>query len=268
MPPKKAKKPRKPRVARSATEKKKGLKQKQKQKQQVNVNVSSGGGGGSGYIPIPQAPEINYSLLSQLIRPAATVDVPIRAQVPVPEAAFVRPAEPPSLAGEVKAKRTYTKKPKPIVVEGFVSGTKPMASSRDAFTVGGGNSSKVQFASSESESERDLRMPDNSSIPIFADPYKNMSSSRDTQYYRSSPSAFIPEGGIGKGKKTKYETDIFGRDMPMTSSISASPSFEVTGGGSRRNPNIVSYLDLPSGGESEVFGRRAYDKMKSSSRFS
>ena len=106
MPPKKAKKPRKPRVARSATEKKKGLKQKQKQKQQVNVNVSSGGGGGSGYIPIPQAPEINYSLLTQLLRPAATVDVPIRAQVPVPEAAFVRPAEPESLASEKKSKRS------------------------------------------------------------------------------------------------------------------------------------------------------------------
>jgi hypothetical protein len=88
MPPKKAKKPRKPRVARSATEKKKGLKQKQKQKQVVNVQVSSGGGGGSGYIPIPQAPEINYSLLSQLLRPAATVDVPIRAQAnPEPIAA-------------------------------------------------------------------------------------------------------------------------------------------------------------------------------------
>jgi len=267
--PETKKKLRKPRAKRAPAKKsKKGLKQKQKQKQEVQVNVSAGGSGGGGYIPIPQAPSIDYNLISQLIRPAATVDAPIRAAAPVPEAPFVRPAEPPSLAGEVKAKRTYTKKPKPIVVEGFVSGTKPMASSRDAFTVGGGNSSKVQFASSESESERDLRMPDNSSIPIFADPYKNMSSSRDTQYYRSSPSAFIPEGGIGKGKKTKYETDIFGRDMPMTSSISASPSFEVTGGGSRRNPNIVSYLDLPSGGESEVFGRRAYDKMKSSSRFS
>lgn len=78
MPPKKAKKPRKPRVARTAAEKKKASKQKQKQKQVVNVQVSSGGGGGSGYIPIPQAPEINYSLLSQLLRPANVVDVPIR----------------------------------------------------------------------------------------------------------------------------------------------------------------------------------------------
>lgn len=64
---------------------KKGLKQKQKQKQQVTVNVSSGGGGG-GYIPFaPQsAPTFDYSLLANLIRPAATVDVPIMAQQMAP----------------------------------------------------------------------------------------------------------------------------------------------------------------------------------------
>ena len=84
MPVKKMKKPKRARAPRgSAAEKKKGLKQKQKQKQVVNVQVSSGGSGGGGYVPIPQAPEINYSLLSQLLRPAATVDVPIRAAAPV-----------------------------------------------------------------------------------------------------------------------------------------------------------------------------------------
>jgi len=106
MPPKKAKKPRKPRVARTAAEKKKASKQKQKQKQVVNVQVSSGGGGGSGYIPIPQAPEINYSLLSQLLRPANVVDVPIREAAAVPEPVFVRPAEEPNLAEEIKSKRS------------------------------------------------------------------------------------------------------------------------------------------------------------------
>jgi len=102
MPVKKMKKPKRARAPRgSAAEKKKGLKQKQKQKQVVNVQVSSGSGGsGGGYVPIPQAPEINYSLLSQLLRPAATVDVPIRAAAPVPEAPFMRPAEPLSLAEE------------------------------------------------------------------------------------------------------------------------------------------------------------------------
>jgi hypothetical protein len=128
MPPKKAKKPRKSKVARTAAEKKKASKQKQKQKQVVNVQVSSGGGGGSGYIPIPQAPEINYSLLSQLIRPAATVDVPIRAAAAIPEPAFVRPAVPESLASELKPKRKYTRKPKVDipVAEGYSSEIEPM----------------------------------------------------------------------------------------------------------------------------------------------
>lgn len=103
--PETKKKPKKPRAKR-AVKSKKGLKQKQKQRQQVNVNVSAGGSGGGGYIPIPQAPEINYSLLSQLIRPANTVDVPIRAAAPVPEPVFVRPAEQPNLAEEIKSKRS------------------------------------------------------------------------------------------------------------------------------------------------------------------
>jgi len=125
--PETKKKPKKPRAKR-AVKSKKGLKQKQKQRQQVNVNVSAGGSGGGGYIPIPQAPEINYSLLSQLIRPAATVDVPIRAAAPVPEPAFVRPAEPESLASEIKPKRKYTRKPKTDipVAEGYLSEIEPM----------------------------------------------------------------------------------------------------------------------------------------------
>ena len=82
--PETKKKPKKPRAKRAPAKKSKGLKQKQKQRQQVNVNVSAGGSGGGGYIPIPQAPEINYSLLSQLIRPA----------------------EPESLASEIKSKRS------------------------------------------------------------------------------------------------------------------------------------------------------------------
>ena len=126
--PETKKKPKKPRAKRAPAKKSKGLKQKQKQRQQVNVNVSAGGSGGGGYIPIPQAPEINYSLLSQLIRPAATVDVPIRAAAPVPEPAFVRPAVPESLASELKPKRKYTRKPKTDipVAEGYLSEIEPM----------------------------------------------------------------------------------------------------------------------------------------------
>jgi hypothetical protein len=83
---------------------KKGLKQKQKQKQQVTVNVSSGGGGG-GFIPAPvsQAPTFDYSLLANLIRPAATVDVPIMAQQ-MATALPARAAEPISLAEELPSR--------------------------------------------------------------------------------------------------------------------------------------------------------------------
>jgi len=95
MPPKKVKKPR----AKRAPAKKRGTKQKQKQRQVVNVQVSGGGSGGGGtqFIPMPQAPSIDYSLLSQLIRPANTVDVPIREAAPMAEPIAVRPAEEPTL---------------------------------------------------------------------------------------------------------------------------------------------------------------------------
>lgn len=91
MPPKKAKKPR----AKRGPAKKSGTKQKQKQRQVVNVQVSGGGSGGGGtqFIPMPQAPSIDYNLLSQFIRPANTVDVPIRAAAPMAEPIAVRPAE-------------------------------------------------------------------------------------------------------------------------------------------------------------------------------
>jgi len=95
MPVKKTKKPR----ARKAPAKKKGLKQKQKQIQKVNVQVSAGGssgGGGTSFIPMPQAPAFDYAQLAQLIRPANTVDVPIRVQAN-PEPIAARAAEAPPL---------------------------------------------------------------------------------------------------------------------------------------------------------------------------
>lgn len=166
--PESKKKLKKPRAKRApaAKKSKKGLKQKQKQRQEVQVNVSAGGSGGGGYVPIPQAPSIDYGLISQLLRPAATVDVPIRAAAPVAKAPFVKPAEPPSLVEEVKPKRTYTKKPKPIIVEGFVSGTEPMTSST-AFQSGlefgfakGGSARQDPFMSeAESESAVSFKRP-------------------------------------------------------------------------------------------------------------
>lgn len=88
---------------------KKGLKQKQKQKQQVTVNVSSGGGGGFIPAPVSQAPTFDYSLLANLIRPAATVDVPIMAQQMAP-ALPARAAEAPSLVASI-ATQTPVKPP-------------------------------------------------------------------------------------------------------------------------------------------------------------
>lgn len=75
----------------------KKLKQKQKQKQQVVVNVSGGGGGGFIPAPAPQAPAFDYSLLANLIRPAATTNVPIMAQEMAP-ALPAKAAEPIPLA--------------------------------------------------------------------------------------------------------------------------------------------------------------------------
>jgi len=95
MPVKKTKKPR----TRKAPAKKKGHKQKQKQRQEqkVNVSVSAGGsGGGTQFIPMPSAPAFDYAQLASLIRPANTVDVPIRAQ-PNPEPLPAREAAASSL---------------------------------------------------------------------------------------------------------------------------------------------------------------------------
>ena len=98
-------------VKETEKEKKSKAKQRQKQRQEVNINLSSGGsggggsgGGGTSFIPTPQAPAFDYSLLANLIRPANTVDMPIRAMAPIPEPVQVRPAEEPTLA-EAKKQR-------------------------------------------------------------------------------------------------------------------------------------------------------------------
>ena len=117
------KKTKKPRARRAPAAKKKGLKQKQKQRQEqkVNVSVSAGGSGGGGtqFIPMPSAPAFDYAQLASLLRPANTVDVPIRAQEN-PEPIAAREAEEPSLmeelpSGKVKGRPPGSKnKPKPI----------------------------------------------------------------------------------------------------------------------------------------------------------
>ena len=90
----------------------KKLKQKQKQKQQVVVNVSGGGGGGFIPAPAPQTPAFDYSILANLIRPAATMNVPIAAQT-VAEAPFVRPAMEEPLAASKPKMQEIPKKETP-----------------------------------------------------------------------------------------------------------------------------------------------------------
>lgn len=80
--------------------------QKQKQRQTVNVQVSSGGsGGGTSFIPMPQAPAFDYSLLASLIRPANTVDMPIRAMSAIPEPVQTREAEAQTIAESIAESR-------------------------------------------------------------------------------------------------------------------------------------------------------------------
>lgn len=88
------------RRARGTAKPKSKTKQKQKQRQTVNVQVSSGGsgGGGTSFIPMPQAPAFDYSLLANLIRPANTVDMPMREAVSVPNPVATREASSQTLA--------------------------------------------------------------------------------------------------------------------------------------------------------------------------
>ena len=93
-------------ATRRAKKPKEKSRQKQKQRQTVNVQVSSGGsGGGTSFIPMPQAPAFDYSLLASLIRPANTVDMPIRAMTPIPEPVQTREAEAPTIAESIAESR-------------------------------------------------------------------------------------------------------------------------------------------------------------------
>jgi len=111
------------RRARGTAKPKSKTKQKQKQRQTVNVQVSSGGsGGGTSFIPMPQAPAFDYSLLASLIRPANTVDMPMRTMAPIPEPVQVRPAEQPTLAGAKTGGKAMTEAEKEVKARARLSG--------------------------------------------------------------------------------------------------------------------------------------------------
>jgi len=145
MPPKKAKKPRK----RRAPTTKKGLKQKQKQRQVVNVSVSAGGsGGGGGFIPFPTSPSpsIDYGLISNLLRPANTVDVPIRAAAPMTESIATRPPEAESLKELTSKQLRFSEgEPEEIEFESMPESIAPKATKKTGKPRGPYGSTKEKY---------------------------------------------------------------------------------------------------------------------------
>jgi len=256
MPPKKAKKPR---MRRAPAKKNKGLKQKQKQRQVVNVQVSAGGSGGGGtqFIPMPQAtqaPQFDYSLLASLIRPANTVDVPIRAAAPVAESVATRAAEPESLmaAMERPASQTST---------GGGSSKEAVAAMEAEAPYGYTPSGRIRKAPIKTTTRKKTK------IPAFEESSDAPMAAMSEPSFNPRSRGFIPPGGIGGGQRTEFEEDIFGRSMPKTSSIRP-----ITGGGSStmKKSNVVSFGDLTSGGEESGFitqdTERATAKGRMSSR--
>jgi len=135
-------------ATRRAKKPKEKARQKQKQRQTVNVQVSSGGsGGGTSFIPMPQAPAFDYSLLASLIRPANTVDMPIRAMTPIPEPVQTREAESQTLA-ESRAEPPISKGGFPVPT-GFPSRSKQAMS----------ESSGVESGFITSDTERVVKAP-------------------------------------------------------------------------------------------------------------
>ena len=129
-------------------------KQKQKQRQTVNVQVSSGGsGGGTSFIPMPQAPAFDYSLLASLIRPANTVDMPIRAMAPIPEPVQTREAEAQTIAESIAESRVPSGPP--ISKGGFPVPTGFPSRSKQAMS----ESSGVESGFITSDTERVVKAP-------------------------------------------------------------------------------------------------------------
>ena len=211
MPVKKTKKPR----ARKAPAKKKGLKQKQKQKQEqkVNVSVSAGGSGGTQFIPMPSAPAFDYAQLAQLIRPAATVDVPIRAQEN-PEPIAAREASSQTLAQEfprpVKEKSKSKSKSK-----------QPLYASMSEREAG-----YETFPSSESEREvrEIIRKQEAQSAAMFrkyaeskAKPFIASPSPSDFNIFSDEP-IILPASRSGSGQSVRAPTrDLFGSGPSFSS---------------------------------------------------
>ena len=257
MPPKKAKKPR---TRRAPAKKNKGLKQKQKQRQVVNVSVSAGGSGGGGtqFIPMQQSPSIDYSLIANLIRPANTVDVPIRVAAPMAEPIATRAAEPEGI------------RPSFMDVESQTTG-KEMTEATSQ-TTGGGSSKEAEAPYGYTATGRIRKEPlktatkkTKTKIPVFEESSDAPLAAMSESSFNPRSRGFIPPGGIGSGQRTEFEEDIFGRTMPKTSSIRP-----LTGGGSptKKKSNIVSFGELTSGGEESGFITQDTEKASAKGRMS
>ena len=224
MPPKKKRAPPKKR--------KYTQKQKQKQKQSVNVKVSTSGGGsggGTSFIPMPmnQAPQFDVNQLLQglgAIRPPQIVSA--------------------SIAGKVAETQTE----QPIMSQVRASEQASMG------PLQGGIADKTRKEKSDKEKSRSVMGSSTENMKLPAEPMmsgaisegeKDIASSsikrRDQQYYRSR--GLVPPESQGKGKKTQYEEDIFGRYMPKTSDIRGSSSFEPS---APTKSKVVSMSDLMS----------------------
>jgi hypothetical protein len=205
-------------------------KQKQKQKQSVNVKVSTGsGGGGTSFIPMPQAPAIDYAMLSQYLRPPNTVDVPIAAKSPEISAARTKIAE-----------RLAMRKPEDLMPNVRSSEQASMGPLQ-----GGIAEAPVREKRKYVRKEKSV-MGAPSELMRFDEPMGAVSEgegiTRTQQYYRGT--GFIPQGSVGKGKRVQYEEDIFGRSMPRTSDIRGSSSFESSSAPAKSK--VVSMSDLMS----------------------
>jgi len=232
MPPKK-------RVKKSRVKKpvKKGLKQKQKQQQKVNVSVSAGGSGGGGtqFIPMPQAPTFDYAQLANLIRPANTVDIPIRAQAN-PEPLPARAGEEASLASSIPSS-IASSMPSSMASSGSFS---PFASAHPGYvsdlTSSGAEADKESFRRQERRNVEMLRKYGSSAPRGYFDDSESSGTpsielgKATTSFLEKKLSSKTPRSDKGKARgSTKDKYVNVGRNMQNEFAMGGGSSASVGG---------------------------------------
>lgn len=253
LPKEVTKKPRKRRARVSKGKSEKKLRQKQKQKQIVNVQVSAGGSGGGGYIPMP-APAPDYMALANLLRPAAVANVPIR-EAPVAGALPAREAEAPPLrnVAEVAAAVARERERGREIAQ--------REREREAARLRAIHEADIRDRAIH-ERMRAVLPPPPRVEPVgerMAPMSESSSEAESSVAFREArPIAHhkrkgtIPSvGGFGSGKKTVFEEDIYGRSMPIGGGAYNPEKEKSTRSVVKKKKGVVSYLDLPSTGETE-----------------